>query len=36
MLRTGRTYSREEVWNAYQVAYRGKPEWLNAIAHYFQ
>jgi hypothetical protein len=36
MLKTGPTYTREQVWNAYQVAYRNHPDWLNAIAHYFR
>ncbi len=33
-LPTGVRYTREQVWNAYQIVYRNYPEYLNAIARY--
>jgi RHS repeat-associated protein len=35
LLPTGARYTREQVWNAYQIAYRNYPEYLNAVARYF-
>jgi RHS repeat-associated protein len=34
-LPTGVRYTREQVWNAYQIVYRNYPEYLNAISRYF-
>jgi hypothetical protein len=35
LLPYGTRYTRDQVWNAYQIAYRNYPEYLNAVTRYF-